>query len=223
MEWIAIVIESLDKTIVLQNIPFQIEEERVLREMRISGVNTLGEMPEKNIARYIKKAIDAGYGLIDAKAVYRTFRLHKEEGKPPGLKESPGLFFGKKIAALLDECDYVSLLVTTIGPQLPDRVEQIISTDPTDAFYLGHVGGWMADYLADRVDERIRRECAKHGYKTTMRYSPGYGDWTLDAQPDLLKAVEAERVGARLTDTKIMIPRKSVSAAIGWLPNPGKK
>ena len=212
-------IESLDKTIVLSNMPFTIEEERVLREMRIAKISGLEDMPEKNIARYIKKAIELGYSLIEAKSVYRTFRVVKADNGPPGVKGSDGLFFGKKIASLINECDYVSLLLTTIGSALPDRATEIQKNEPTDAYYLEHVGGWMADYLADRVDERIERECGKHGYKRTMRYSPGYGDWTLEAQPELLRLVEAEKVGVTLTDTLIMIPRKSVSAAIGWVPN----
>jgi len=68
-------IESLDKTIVMLNMPFTIEEVRVLRELRISGVDHLADMPEKNIAKYIKKAIEVGYSLIDAKGLYRTFRV----------------------------------------------------------------------------------------------------------------------------------------------------
>lgn len=212
-------IESLDKTIVLLNMPFTIEEKRVLRELRISGIEQLADMPEKNIARYIKKAVDVAYGLIEAKGLYRTFKLVKTDAAPPGVEGSPGLFFGKKIASLLEKCDYVSLLLTTIGPALPDRATEIQKSGPTEAYYLEHVGGWMADYLADRVDERITRECGKNGYKTTMRYSPGYGDWTLEAQPELLRLVEAEKLGVALTDTMIMIPRKSVSAAIGWVPS----
>lgn len=216
----AATIESLHRHIVMKNIPFVIEEERILRELRIAKVSVLKDLPEQNIARYIKNAIDVGYSLIDAQAVYRTFRLVKEEGLPPGVEGAPGLFFGKKIAALLEECDYVSLMCTTIGPALPRRVEETIKKEATDAFYLEHVGGWMADYLADRVEERIVQECAKNGYTVTMRYSPGYGDWTLDAQPLLLKLLESERIGVTLSETFIMEPRKSVSAALGWLPKP---
>ncbi|MBI5178634.1 MAG: hypothetical protein HZA04_05190 [Nitrospinae bacterium] len=214
----AAVIESLNKHVVMSNIPFTIEEERVLKELRIAKTPTLKDLPEQNIARYIKKAIDEGYALMEPKAVYRTFRLVKEPGLPPGVEGAPGLFFGKKIAELLTPCDYVTLLLTTIGPALPGRVETLGKTDATDSFYLDAVGGWMADYLADRVEERIVRECEKNGYTVTMRYSPGYGDWTLDAQPMMMKLLESKRIGVALTDTLIMIPRKSVSAAIGWLP-----
>jgi cobalamin-dependent methionine synthase I len=51
-----------------------------------------------------------------------------------------------------------------------------------------------------------------------MRFSPGYGDWTLDNQPQVLQLAEAERIGITLTESNIMIPRKSVSAVIGWKP-----
>jgi hypothetical protein len=211
-------IESLNKRIIWKNIPYKIEEERVLREMRISKVNSLKEMPEQNIARYIKNAIEVGYSLIDAKAIYTTLKVVKKEGEFPGLESAPGFFFGKKIAELLNQCDYVTLMLTTIGPALPDKTDEMIKKEPTDSFYLEHVGGWMADYLADRVEEKIALEAAKNGYALTMRYSPGYGDWTLDAQPKLLALLESEKIGVRLTDSLIMIPRKSVSAALGWTP-----
>lgn len=211
-------IESLHRHIILNNIPFTIEEERILRELRIGKISSLKELPEQNIARYIKKAMDDGYSLIDAKAIYRTFRLIKAPGKIPAVEGAPDLFFGKKIVELMEQSDYVTLLLTTIGPALPEKTDRIIKTEPTDAFYLEHVGGWMADYLADRIEERVQREASKNGYTLTFRYAPGYGDWTLEAQPMILKLVDAEKVGVRLTDTNIMVPRKSVSAALGWVP-----
>ncbi|GMT42265.1 MAG: vitamin B12 dependent methionine synthase activation domain protein [bacterium] len=212
-------IESLNKTIMLENIPLNMKEVRILREMRIPGAGSLDELPEQNIALYIKNAIDLGYALIDSKVVYRTFPLVCKKGETPGLEDSRSLFFGKKIAGLLEGCDYVSLLIATIGPALPDRADELKKIDPTDSFFLEHVGGWAADHLAEITDVRIQAECAKNGYKTTRRYSPGYGDWTLDAQPEIMRLLDSGKIGVSLTDTKIMIPRKSVSAAIGWLPN----
>jgi len=212
----AAIFESLDKSVMLTNMPFEIEEERVLRELRISKIRNLDEMSEKNIARYIKKAIDTAYTLIEPKAVYRTFRLAKQKGGPPGVEASPGLFFGKKIAEMMEACDYVTLMATTIGPGLPNMADELKEADPTGSFYLEHVGGWMADYMAEKVDEKITVECNKNGYKTTFRYAPGYGDWRLEAQKDIFRILKPEQIGVSLTDTMIMIPRKSVTAAIGW-------
>ena len=210
--------ESLRKHVLLTNIPYEIEEVRIIRELRIPMAKSLDELPEQNIAEYIKKAINTGYTLIEPKAIYRTFPIVKTEGEHPGIEGSPGLFFGKKISADFAECDYVTILCTTIGPGIPDRADDLKKTEATDSFYLEHVGGWMADYFAERVDERIQVECRKNGYKGGFRYAPGYGDWLLSAQPDLMRITEAHRLGVVLNDSNIMIPRKSVSAAIGWKP-----
>ena len=214
----AALFESLKKHVLITNMPFEIEEVRVMRELKISKAKSLDEIPEKNIAAYIKKAIDTGYTLIEPKAIYRTYPLVKKEGEVPGLEDSPHLFFGKKLAEVLNKCDYATVLMTTIGPGLPDRADELMKNEPTDGFYLEHVGGWMADYFAERVDERIQVEMKKNGYKATFRYAPGYGDWSLEAQPEMMRLTQGERIGVKLTDTNIMIPRKSVSAVIGWEP-----
>ena len=48
------------------------------------------------------------------------------------------------------------------------------------------------------------------------RFSPGYGDLPLDIQGELLSALSAENLlGITLTEKKMMIPAKSVTAIIG--------
>ena len=54
------------------------------------------------------------------------------------------------------------------------------------------------------------------GYERTMRYSPGYGDWDLTVQAELLRLVGAEAISVTCTETSILQPRKSVTAVIGW-------
>jgi len=62
--------------VVLNNIPFKIEEKKVLRELRIPrSVEKLKDMNEEHIARDIKNAIDLAYSLIKGAACYRTFKV----------------------------------------------------------------------------------------------------------------------------------------------------
>ncbi len=49
------------------------------------------------------------------------------------------------------------------------------------------------------------------------RFSPGYGDWDVHAQPDLLRLTQAETIGVSLTESFMLRPRKSVTAVIGLL------
>jgi len=50
----------------------------------------------------------------------------------------------------------------------------------------------------------------------TPRFSPGYGDLSLDHQKGLLKYVEADKIGISLSETMVMLPEKSITAVIGW-------
>ena len=52
------------------------------------------------------------------------------------------------------------------------------------------------------------------GLKAARRVSPGYGRWNVARQADLLAYLPIEEVGVRLTDSSMMIPRKSVSFAV---------
>ena len=57
---------------------------------------------------------------------------------------------------------------------------------------------------------------SKEGKSLTMRYSPGYGDLDISANKDILQVLDAhKRIGVTVTNTGIMIPRKSVVALIG--------
>lgn len=204
-------IRSLNQVIRVRNIPFTIEEERVLRELRIPVLKTLKEMPEKNVAGFIKTAIDAAYTLIEGAGVYRTFKVEKSE-----IAESPTLFDSPRVKKLLQNCHYATLLAATIGSKLENKVDAIKHSDASAAYYLEMVGGWMADYMAEKVDQLIEPEILKNAYARTMRYSPGYGDWDLKAQVEILRLLDAKKLGIELTESYIMIPRKSVTAVIGW-------
>ena len=205
------------KATLITNIPFTIDPVRVLREMKIPRAKSLDEIEEKPLANAIRGAIAKAYTLIESKGIYRTFPLSGVEGNVVKGLETGDLFHGAHMVKLLTACGHATLLACTIGPKLEAEVERLQKAgELTAAFALEMTGGWMADYMADRVDERVEHEIKRAGYGRTMRFSPGYGDWTLDNQPRVLQLAEAERIGIALTETNIMIPRKSVSAVIGW-------
>ncbi|MFQ5700337.1 MAG: hypothetical protein ACE5HU_00650 [Acidobacteriota bacterium] len=202
--------------VVIRNLPVRIEEKRVLRELRIPRLEHIRELKEEAVGRSIKKAIDRAYGLIQGQGCYRTFRILQVGADHVTIDASDRIFRGHNAVKLLAGCDYATLLATTIGPALEKRIEELQGTEVADAYFLDVVGSWMADYMADRVDAMIQSEIRRNGYNRTMRYSPGYGDWDLSVQPDLLSLVGADVIGLSCTETFILQPRKSVTAVIGW-------
>ena len=236
-------IKSIGNVVVLRNIPFKIEERNVLRELRIPrSIETLNDLSEEHIARDIKNAIDLAYSLIKGAACYRTFKVEVIRGEIPLEKggkacpelvegggferlfstervvipESDSLFQGENILRLLKKCDYATLLVCTIGENIVKKIELLAKSSIADAFYLERVAAWMADYIAEQVGAKIEVEIRKNGYEPTFRYAAGYGDWGLEAQSEIMRLTEAEKIGVSITESFIMEPRFSVSAVIGW-------
>ena len=76
-------------------------------------------------------------------------------------------------------------------------------------------GAALIEKWMDDTEDAIRAELFP-GETLVTRYSPGYGDFTLSAQRELLEFIDAPRkVGVSLTDSLLMVPSKSVSAVIG--------
>ncbi len=209
-------IKSLNKVSVLASIPFEINEERVLRELRIPTKKNLNDLDEKNLAKELKKVIDIAYGLIHGKACYVTFQIKEVRENKVILDKSDSLIKGNQIAIILKNCTFCSIFVSTIGQEFENRISKMTIDDPTRAFYLEYVGNWMAEHMAETINNKISQEIVKAGFIPKKRYSPGYGDWPITSQQELLELAEAKRIGISLTESYLMIPRKSVSALIGW-------
>lgn len=76
----------------------------------------------------------------------------------------------------------------------------------------------MAEGLARTVHERLAKLMEESGLVAGHRYSPGYCDWPVTDNRELLALADAESIGITLTSGGMMSPRKSVSAimAFGW-------
>ncbi|MBR1820913.1 MAG: Vitamin B12 dependent methionine synthase activation subunit, partial [Clostridia bacterium] len=74
----------------------------------------------------------------------------------------------------------------------------------------------MIEAWSDQVNGELRAEALVRGKRLRPRFSPGYGDFSLDCQPGLFRLLGVQkRIGVTLTDSLLMIPTKSVTAVIG--------
>ena len=83
--------------VVIRSIPFQIEEKRVLRELRIPRLKYVKELEEEGVARSIKRAIDRAYTMIRGQGCYRTLRIKDARPDRVTTQESDGLFIGSNM------------------------------------------------------------------------------------------------------------------------------
>lgn len=73
---------------------------------------------------------------------------------------------------------------------------------------------WLDQLCADYCREL--QESLDPGEYLTPPFSPGYGDWDLSAQGQVLSLLEApKRMGLTLTAAGMLVPEKSVTAVVG--------
>lgn len=164
--------------------------------------------------------------MIEPQASYTLFDI-KKSGSKIKLKGTNFTIESNSLAKHLKDASKSALFVCTIGNELPDRVNAYVAKgEIARATILDAVGSEFAEALAQKVDDLIETQVRREGFSTLMRFSPGYGDWTIFDQAKILKILKANRLGVRVTKSCIMVPEKSVTACIGLVkrgPRPIRK
>jgi hypothetical protein len=123
-------------------------------------------------------------------------------------KYFPAGFIGQQV-------DKIALGLGTIGDELENKVRELNQRgELAYAVILDAIGSVAAEGTADFVNLQICEWCQKKGWGTSQRFSPGYGNWSLEGQKFIFSILPAERIKIRLNQSCMMIPRKSVSFAI---------
>lgn len=152
----------------------------------------------KRFEKVLDESLEKAQSLVSPAGIY----VEAEGGDLPGSSVFEGL---KRVA----------YCVCTIGPALEAEVSRRSGEgDLLGAVVLDAAGSVAAEAVAEHVDRAIQEMAAREGLKTSCRASPGYGDWDVREQRALFELVPAEEIGVHLSESAMMIPRKSVSFAI---------
>ncbi|MDE5793064.1 MAG: methionine synthase [Oscillospiraceae bacterium] len=132
------------------------------------------------------------------------------------------LLLGNDIQKHLEHCEQVILFCATLS----QSTDTCIRITQTSDILAGMMTDAMASALTEQLCDSVEQEILinfKNKY-STWRFSAGYGDMPLQIQDDFLKLIHAQkRIGVCVTDSGLMIPRKSVTAIIGLSDTPIKK
>ncbi len=152
--------------------------------------------------------------LIEPKGIWLAGTL---QGNDSG---TPFTLAGLKLASSdlerhLTGCQKGVILGVTIGNRLETAVDGLFSAkEYTRAAILDAIGSQFAEEAANQLTELFR---ATYGLsEMTRRFSPGYGDWSIRVQPELLKLLDAEKIGLKSNEACILVPRKSITAVAGY-------
>ena len=116
---------------------------------------------------------------------------------------------------ILQGCANVYLLCATLGSEFDAWQRRLAVSSGADALITQAIGAAVIERWIDATEDEIRGELAA-GEGLRIRYSPGFGDFPLSAQPAILTILDApRRIGVSFTDSLLMVPSKSVTAVIG--------
>ena len=175
-------------------------------------------VPDEQISKMIEVAASELLEIIKAQAVFERFDLQVEYKEEQGLGKvcfSDVTILSKDLARNLNACNQVVLFAATLGAQCDQQIHRWQIKDPAKAAVLQASGAMYIEKCVDLLNEKIRLEAEALGQKVRPRYSPGYGDLSLEVQKDFFRLLPCQRIGLSLMDTLIMSPEKSVTAFIG--------
>ncbi|MEZ3485900.1 MAG: Vitamin B12 dependent methionine synthase activation subunit [Lachnospiraceae bacterium] len=146
--------------------------------------------------------------------VYRIFDVSFEEADC--MKIGTMNIVSQKLGVNLKGCERALLLGATLGSGVDRLLRRYSLTDMARVVVLqACAAALLEEYLDDRQEEfrKVQREA---GYYLRPRFSPGYGDFPVRHQEEILRMLDAPKtIGLSVTDGDMLTPSKSVTAVIG--------
>lgn len=128
---------------------------------------------------------------------------------------------GNSIAEHLRGACKVALMACTLGAVSEREMRKHEAISVADGVMFGSCCSAFVEAAANVTEGLIVGFAHDMGLTTNWRFSPGYGDLPLSAQPALLKALDASRrLGIAVTSTNMLVPVKSVTAVLGLFEKP---
>jgi len=140
---------------------------------------------------------------------------------PDGVELGDWSIHSEKLRAHLEGCTAALLFGATLGV----GVDRLIARSAAGQVARAAVDQAVAAALIEAVCDDACGQLAEHypGRYLRPRFSPGYGDFPLTDQPELVRRLDGPRkIGLTATDTCLLAPIKSVTAVIGLADTPGK-
>ncbi len=177
---------------------------------RYAGLRAGTSFPEEILA----KACNEALLLAKPQAVWNVYPYIFSTAAVVG--RTTHILTGGNIADHLAGAEQVAVLAVTIGKALEEEVSRLFAVgEYTAGLLLDAAGSAAVEQAADAANAIVTVHAARRGFSTRSRFSPGYGDWPLTDQPALVALANGERIGLSVTESCLLVPRKSVTAIIG--------
>ena len=128
----------------------------------------------------------------------------------------------KGLGKNLKGCSSVAVFGATLGIEVDRLIQRSSVRNMAKAVVVQACAAVYLEEYCDQIQEELRREKEKEALYLRPRFSPGYGDFSIEYQRPIVQMLDAaKKIGLTLTDSCMMVPSKSVTAVIGISPVKG--
>ena len=166
--------------------------------------------PSEEILALLRDCAEESKDAFADKVAYRILPIRRENNL---LTIGSLKLYSKGLTKCLKNCDQVILLAATAGLEIDRLIAKHSRISPARALMLHSIGTERVEALCDAFCKAYEEN---ENVRLTPRFSPGYGDLTLNAQKEILSLLNADRtVGIGLNESLLLSPSKSVTAFAG--------
>ena len=177
-----------------------------------------GNKPEEGLAEMIRSCTEDVLECSELRYIAERFPLRLSENGGELIIADMEIM-SNDLAKNLEGCREVYLMGATIGVGVDRLIARASVSDMSKAAIYQAVGAAYIEEYCDYINDGIKAIACREGLETRPRFSPGYGDLSLEMQKDIASLLKlSKHVGISLSDGMLMSPSKSVTAIIGLKP-----
>lgn len=172
-----------------------------------------GTVPDQNLTDLIAQCKQELEQAASPRAIWREYPLCIQDHS---IDMTCLQTQSKSLERNLKDCERVLLFAATLGSRVDVLLHRYNMIQMSKAVVMQAASVAMLETFCDEQNQKLKEEYEEKGWYLRPRFSPGYGDFSLECQRQIAPALELnKRIGVTLTDSLLMAPSKSVTAVIG--------
>ncbi len=122
----------------------------------------------------------------------------------------------KNLGTNLKDCKEAALFGATLGVEADRLIQKCQLMDMAKAVVMQACAAALLEEYCDSEQEKLGVQLQQEKKYLRPRFSPGYGDFSIQHQTEVLRMLDApKRIGLAMTESYMLTPTKSVTAVIG--------
>lgn len=197
-----------------RNFTIHLELDSVLQAQGIKDYSRLRPVMKETINELLDQVSEGE--LLHPAVAYETLPIADITDDELTLSGNAAVLHGSLFQRLIPDAREIAAIVCTIGPELEQESARYFAEGKSlHGLLLDGIGSAAVGVLGSLACRHIERETHGRGFQAGSPISPGSPEFPVTEQRQLFQIAPAHEIGVTLSDSALMVPRKSLSMIIG--------